>query len=125
MPAGMNSQGRIWRFSHNPDDEVGGAQPSGTVVYDPIFMRIQAEQPTQALLEQGLEIPMLYTAVALPGDIVVEQNDQVEVTGPPISRYLGKKFVVITPQYSSMFDARQYVVLTLRRFDVAHGNDYQ
>jgi len=44
MTAGYNTTGRIWRFtaSKNNDDQ-GGAVPTGTVLYAPVFSRIASE----------------------------------------------------------------------------------
>jgi hypothetical protein len=122
MVAGMNLVGNILRFSTKADDEVGGAVPTGTVLYANVFGRISARKPTQALLEQGLETPEIFTAVLSPGNISIRENDQYEVVSPVISNYYQKRFVIIGIQYSSMGDPRQYLIVTLRRFDIAHDN---
>jgi len=122
MVAGMNLMGNILSFSTKSDDEVGGAVPTGTVLYANVFGRISARKPTQALLEQGLETPEIFTAVLSPGNISIRENDQYEVVSPVISNYYQKRFVIIGIQYSSMGDPRQYLIVTLRRFDIAHDN---
>ena len=125
MPAGLNLIGNIWRFSDVTDDEVGGAVPTGTILYSNVYGRISAKKPTQALLEQGLETPEIFTAVLLPGNIKIQPNDQYEVTSPPISSYYQKRFVIIGIQFSSMTDPRQYLLVTMRRFEIAHRNVLQ
>jgi hypothetical protein len=124
MTAGLLHTGRIWRIAHN-DDAIGGAVPTGTVVYSPVWLRIEKYNPTLALLEQGLETPSIYSAIIQPGNIALQNNDQVEITDPNISPYKGLKFVVISDPQSSIMDNRKYWKVMLRRLEVAHGNEYQ
>jgi len=128
MTAGLNLQGNIIKFTY-ADDEVGGAVPSGTVVYTPVFARISAMKPTQVLLEQGLETPEIYSGILSysppTGTFYVEQNFQYEVTWPPISSYYGKKFVIIGIQPTPYDDQRRYLLVTMRRLEVANSNNLQ
>lgn len=125
MTAGLNLTGKVWRFSDPTDDALGGAVPTGTVVYSPVFSRIKAEEPTLALLEQGLETPTIFTAIMSPGSIFLQENDQYEVTAPVTSPHYGKRFVIIGVQPSDMNDRRRYIRVTLRRFRQAHTNTLQ
>ena len=131
MTAGLNLQGRIWRFIANGnDDSVGGAVPTGTTLYEPIFGRIHAEEPTLALLEQGLQTPTIFTAalsypVLTTGTFDYQHNDQYEVTYPPISPYYGKKFRIIGIQPPETNDPRRFVRVKMRRTVTANKNDLQ
>jgi len=126
VPAGLNLIGNILRFTaSSSNDSIGGAVPTGTVLYTNIYGRISPKKPTLALLEQGLEVPEIFTAVLSPGNISIQHNDQYQVTGPPISRYYLEKFVIIGIQKSSMDDPRQYMLVTMRRFEIAHINNLQ
>lgn len=131
MTAGLNLKGRIWRLIANPyDDSVGGAVPSGTILYEPIFARIFAERPTLALLEQGLEVPTIFRGqlsypVLTTGTFNIQPNDQLEITFPPISPYYQKKFVLIGIQPPSFEDGRHYVQVNLRRLVIANSNNLQ
>ena len=128
MSAGLNLQGNIIKFSY-ADDDQGGAVPSGSVVYSPVFARISAMKPTQLLLEQGLETPEIYSGILSysppTGTFIVEQNYQYQVTWPPISSYYQKKFVIIGVQNPSFNDPRKYLLVTLRRLEQANSNDLQ
>jgi hypothetical protein len=127
MTAGLYLEGKVWRFSYPADDSVGGSVPSGTVLYNPVFIRINSKEPTQALLEQGLETPEIFRAVIMNPlvGMVIRHNDQFEVTNPSISIHKGKKFVIIGIQYSSLDDPRRTISLTMRRFEIAHANNLQ
>ena len=107
------------------DDDQGGALPSGTVLYTPVFARIYTEKPTLALLEQGLETPELFSAVLEPGTMDLHHNDQFQVDAPNISPYLNKKFVIVSIQTPSMLDSRKYMRVVMRRFEIAHTNNLQ
>lgn len=131
MTAGMNLRGNVWRMYNNVDDDQGGANPSGTIIYRDIFARISPLQPTLALLEQGLETPTIYNGVFqypafnITGTFEVLHNDQYEITWPPININYGKKFVVISVQYQSYDDQRKYVVTRLRRLVTANAPELQ
>lgn len=126
MSAGLYLTGKVWRFVANPnDDQVGGANPSGTVVYDTVSARIETEQPTLALLEQGLETPIIFVGILSPGTLILKHNDQFEVTAPQLSPYVNQKFRIIGIQQSSMIDPRAFIVVTMRRLEEAHQNVYQ
>lgn len=133
MPvAGMNIKGRIWRYTADRnDDDQGGAVPTGTVLYDNIFSRIYTDRPTLVLLEQGLQTPEIYNAYftyppfSVTGAYDVQQNDQYEVTWPPISPFYQKKFVIIGVQYPTFMDARHHLRVKLRRETEAQDNELQ
>jgi len=125
MTAGLLHTGRIIRFSYPTDDDQGGAVPTGTVIYEPVFARIFTEKPTLALLEQGLETPAMYSAIIEPGDIAIQNNDQLEIISPNISPYKGLKFVIISDPTPSMLDSRRYWKVVMRRFVIAHSNNLQ
>lgn len=128
MPAGLNQVGRIWRFTTPSDDDVGGAVPTGMILYTPVYARIHAEMPTLALLEQGLETPEIYTAhlsytnFSPTGTFDVQHNDQYEITYPPVSPYYQKRFVIIGVRHQSFMDDRKYLTVTLRRLETANPN---
>lgn len=124
MTAGMNSKGRIWKFTYSDDDQ-GGALPSGTVIYDNVYARLSYLRPTQALLEQGLETPSIIHALLTPGTMQIQSNYVYEDAYYPASPFYGKKFVVIGNPLVSMVDNRKYIAVTMRRFDTAHQENLQ
>lgn len=127
MPAGLNQVARLIRFSYPSDDSVGGAVPSGTTVYENLLIRIKSEEPTLALLEQGLQTPTIYTGLLFAGNITIEQNDQIEVVAPLGSWFYAKKFRVIGVQRSSNHpnQDRNQIRVTMRRYEESHSNDIQ
>lgn len=126
-PAGLNQVARLIRFSYPTDDAAGGAVPSGTVVYENLLVRIKSEEPTQALLEQGLQTPTIYTGLLFAGNITIEHNDQLEIVAPMGSWFYEKKFRVIGVQRSSNHPAqdRNQIRVTMRRYEESHSNNLQ
>lgn len=122
MTAGLNLQCSVVRITDVADDVIGGAQPSGTVVYRGVPSRISARRPTQVILEQGIEVKEIFTAVLTPGTLVVKNNDQIQVTYPVTSPYYGLNFRVLGVQHSSMTDSRGFLILNLRRIEQAMSN---
>lgn len=122
MTAGLNLLCNVVRITDGPDDIVGGAQPSGTVVYTNVPGRISARRPTQVIQEQGLLVKEIFTCVLTPGTLVVNTNDQVIVVSPTTSPYFGLYFRCIGVQHSSITDSRGFLILNLRRLDQATAN---
>lgn len=127
MPAGLVLVCRLIRFSYPTDDVQGGAIPSGAVVYENLTIRIKSEEPTLALLEQGLQTPTIYTGLLFAGNIAIEHNDQIEITAPVLGFFYGRKFRVIGVQRSSNHPAqdRNQIRVTLRRYEESHSNNLQ
>jgi len=117
MPAGLNLLGCIWRFSYPQDDSIGGAVPSGTMLYQEVAARISSQRPISALLAQGVESIALYSALVWPSSMDISENDQFEVTAPEISPYYGKKFIILGVQRTSTYanNSQGYLILTMRR----------
>ena len=123
MTAGLNLLSSIWKYTFPSDDTVGGAVPTGTVLYSRIETRIAPREPTMALLEQGVETPTMFTAVIRPGTLRIEHNYELEITAPTISQYYGEHFRILGVQPTSVYadDPRGFLLLTLRRSERAHG----
>lgn len=122
MTAGLNLLCNVVRITDQADDAIGGAQPSGTVVYERVPCRITARKSTQVLLEQGLETPTIFTAILSPASMDIDNNDQIEVIWPQQSFHYGHRFIVVSVSHPSMSDGRGYLVCSLRRFEKAHSN---
>lgn len=129
MPAaGLNLYGKLWRMDANTrDDEVGGAVPSGTILKDPIFCRIEQQQATQVLLEQGLELPEMFKGMLMyTGDpLDIQNNDQLEITWPPTSPFYHKRFRIVGYRHSSHQDSRKFIEATMKRHVISRTEELQ
>ena len=123
MVAGLNHQGRLWRWYNEDgsDDDVGGSVPSGVILKEPVFFNMEQMKATQALLEQGLELPEMFQGYLIytgePLDL--RSNDQLEVTSPLISPYYNKRFRIIGFRHSQHQDGRKFVEVTMRRHEIS------
>jgi hypothetical protein len=81
--AGLNFSCQVWRFNYI-DDSVGGAVPSGTMVYDNVQAR-RIERPSYKMLAgmQGLESERYELFELYPATIIVLENDEITITNPP------------------------------------------
>lgn len=130
MTAGFPLVMKFWREGYtisgsSTDDSIGGANPTGTIIYNNVEARIFVEKPTLALLEQGLETPKIFTANISALAVNVRENDIGEVVAPYNSWYFADKFRVIGVRHPSMgpSDPRGYVTLHMRRWEIAHANE--
>jgi hypothetical protein len=130
MPqAGTNVTGRLWRF-HNPsgsDDNVGGSIPSGTILKETVFGRVEQLKSTQVLLEQGLELPEMFQAFLMyTGDpLDLRHNDQLEIYNPPISPHYLKRFRIVGYRHSSHSDIRRFVEVTMKRWTISRTEELE
>jgi len=117
MTAGSNHIVTFVRYNYDPDDVIGGAKPTGTMLHQNIEVRIKAIEPTMALLEQGLETEKLFRVKIHALDI--QENDEMTVNLPINSWYYNKNFRVISTQHPSLHpsDPRHYMVLVVRRWE--------
>lgn len=126
MKAGNVLHVDIIRYSYPADDEVGGAVPSGTVVFPHVEGRIQASTPIPAYAMQGVETGKIMVGEFYPGTLDIREYDQCQVVSPPNSPYYGWNFRIDTVQRSNYHpaDPRGMILCTLVRA-TKHGNDYQ
>ena len=122
MASGLNAQGRLWRFSNlaGTDDSVGGSVPSGTILKENVFCRIEQLKATQVLLEQGLDLPEMFQGMLVyTGDpLDIRNNDQLEIYFPIISPFYLKRFRIVGYRQSSHNDGRRFVEVTMRRHEL-------
>lgn len=120
MVAGLNLVADVWTFSYPNDDDMGGAQPSGTIAYSNAQLRLQTLKPTQPLLEQGIESVGLFTACLYPHTCPLRYNDELEVKLPVNSPHYGDRFRIVgEPQRTSMSpsDHRGYLIVNVQRIE--------
>jgi len=98
MTQGLNLKATLWRMNTTTDDVVGGAMITGTPVYSNLPIAIAAKRPTQASLEQGLEVDAIYDLTARQCNVTIYERDEVEVTCPANHPYYGLRFRVLGTQ---------------------------
>lgn len=125
--AGMTHVCSLISFSYPTDDSSGGAVPSGTVVYERLDARVEANMPTMALLEQGLEVPTLFQVLIHPGNIEAKHNDQIVFTAPTNDWFYNKKFRIVglTRSSNAAGNDRNLIKFVVRRWEESHGENYQ
>jgi hypothetical protein len=124
MPAGMNIQVRIWRYLFTSDDSVGGAQPTGTVLYDAVLARKITRMPDMTFLEQGLETERISQYMLWPATLLIKERDEIQITSPSNHLDYNKKFKIvgIADNGFSPSDARGYLIVSTSRSEVSHRN---
>lgn len=127
MTAGMNCAVNFIRMSYTNDDDVGGSNPTGTVLHGNISARIDEEPTDTRFLQQGLETKKIFSAIFWGHNLVFREQDEVEVISPPNHEYFGKRFRVVTHTSTSNHPAqkRNVHVCKLERSQISHTNPYQ
>lgn len=126
MTAGLNLHVRFLRLAYSQDDEVGGSNPSGTVLHDWVEGRIEEDEAATAFFQQGLETKKTFSAM-FRGNLTFREQDEVEVISPPNHEYCGKRFRVLSKTGSSNHPAqkRNVWIAKLERAQLAHTNEFQ
>ena len=108
---------------------MGGAQPSGTIIYEGVQLRIENARNSLALNIQGFETSKYFSAILYPRpDMQLsERKHFLQVTSPPNSRHYLKMFRIMNMQESNFHpsDPRRYLYLNLERSELGHGSLYQ
>lgn len=122
MTAGLNLRVTIFRVTEGLDDIVGGARVTGSAVYTGIEARIEEQPVQQLLLQQGLETVKTFDAIVSPGNLVIKERDELEVTFPIEDLQYGRRFRIVNARPTSFNtrDPRSYIALTLIRSERAH-----
>ena len=123
MPAGMNTRVRIWRMFQEDDDIVGGSIITGSVQYDNLLARIEANPEDQLLLQQGLETTKTFNALVIPGTLDILERDELEITKPVHHPYYAVRFRITSVQRSSMdsYNPNVYTRLSMIRSVTSHA----
>lgn len=125
MVAGLNIHFRVWRIDYGTDDAVGGAMVTGSISYEHLIGRLQANPPSQLLLQQGLETVRTFNLMVRPGTLDIDERDEVEVVYPTPDDhpYYHKRFRVRGVQDTNFHprDERGYLLLSLTRSEEAHA----
>lgn len=123
MTAGFDLKGKVWRIFYPDDDNIGGAQSSGTVIYNPIDLRLHAIEPDQVFLQQGLETIKTFRATVRDHTLMIYERDEIEIIWPPEHHYYGDRFRVDGNMESNFHprDTRGYLILNVSRSERAHA----
>ena len=123
MVAGLNVVCLIRKIDYGSDDSSGGAMITGTVVHEGVRVLIQQKPEEQVLVQQGLEINKVFTALCTPVTLDIDERYELEVTAPTDYYLYGKPLRIINHRPADFVpsDPRNYVNLTLTRSHKAHG----
>jgi hypothetical protein len=122
MVAGLNVHARIWRFTTNADDAVGGALLTGSVAYECLHSRFNMDRPARILRQQGIEVDQQGTAlVRYTRGLVILEGDEYEIVGPTYHPQYSERWVVKGVEYPNVHpaDRRGLVHLSLDRVERA------
>lgn len=111
---GLNLRIDITRMNYQADEDMGGAVYSGTVVYSDLPASIFSRRPTQASLEQGLEVEAIYDLTVKLCGVTLIERDLVEVTCPNGHPLYGLQFRVmgVQPARRNYRQAHQHATLS-------------
>jgi hypothetical protein len=122
----MRSGGNLWfnviRNNNAPDDEVGGAQITGSLVFENVSGFLQQHPIDQVFLVQGLETDRMFTLSILRPDLDIRERDYIVVKKPLDHRYYNKNLRVLSVMDNSMTDQhRRGMFLSLSHSVRAHS----
>ncbi|MBD3268442.1 hypothetical protein GF373_17380 [bacterium] len=127
MTAGLNTFFDVYRMESSSDDEVGGAQITGTLVYTRIPGRLTEKSVEDLILQQGVEFVKTFSVIlydTYPIDLDIREQDEIELIEPYNHHYKDDRFRVIDSKISSLHpsDRRANINLTVTRSERSHAN---
>lgn len=103
------------------DDEVGGAELSGTVTSSYVAGRIESAPVEMQLLLQGIETGQLYNITLDSSTLKIRTNYQVRVSWPKEHFLFGVWLKVINCVHTSAYGSFAHWELLARHVDESHG----
>ena len=85
---GFNLRIDVWRIDQDPDDYVGGAMLTGTLLYSGVQARLEDEAAPLILQAQGLETTHIYNCMVRPTTLDIHENDEVKVVTGDYLKFL-------------------------------------
>lgn len=127
MTAGVNVWFDVYRMESAEDDVVGGAQVTGTLIYERIPGRMKEQEPEQLVLQQGLEVTKIFEILLVdkkPIGMDIRERDEVEIVAPYNHHFLSDRFRAIGVRNSSLnpSNRRANLLITATRSERAHAN---
>jgi hypothetical protein len=125
MTPGMNIRIRVWKVTNEPDDRIGGAVLSGTIIHDNVPARFEETKQEMLLLQQGYEVSQIFSCITHAVSPMYKEKDEVEVIFPENHPFYHEFLQVKGIQFTSLHpsDSRSVVMLTLKRKDYAHSTN--
>jgi len=125
--AEFNTLFTLYAISFPTDDDVGGAQPSGTpnpFHKKSLWGRMEVNRPSQLLLDQGIETTRTANILVRQNGaglapLVVNERDQIEVAQPTNHPYYGHRWRVVAVQHMATHPSqrRNLIRLSVERID--------
>ena len=127
MTAGTNTRFDIYRMESAGDDDVGGAQVTGTLVYERIPGRMKEQEPEQLVLQQGLETTKIFDILLAdkkPIGMDIRERDELEIVSPYNHHFLSNRFRAIGVRSVGInpSNRRANLLITATRSERAHAN---
>src|SRR4030065_2522353 len=117
MTAGFTVFMRVWHLSNNPDDTIGGALTTGTVIYENVPATITETGGSITMAQQGYEVPATYKVYAKMPQGVIHELDELEITYPSNHPLYNKHLRVTRIHLLSLnaYSRRNFVYMTVVR----------
>jgi len=117
MVAGLNITVKIWQMNNDPDDAVGGAMITGTVLFESVKARLTARRPSQFSLDAGLETDKFFDMVIGCDARGVVERDEIEFIYPLDHPYFAERFRIIGIQLDGRRRPHGHTQMTLSRIE--------
>lgn len=119
----------VWRITFQ-DDDVGGAEATGTVVAESVRGMMNVMLPSQQSLEQGFEAPRIADVLLRPqaGTLTVLERDQLEIVGPADQPYIDTRWRVVGVQEPTGMhpkNRQRFMKMRITRIDRSRSEEWQ
>lgn len=126
-PSGLNCSISVIRWLEVTDDEVGGSNPTGTVLHQHLQARLEEDLIDSSFFQQGLETTKTFSGQIWGHELQLREQDEILVVSPPNHKYYNKRFRIKDARYDSRHPGikQNYVLVKLTRSQISHSEPYQ
>lgn len=120
MLRGLNNICDVYRNKEFADDNIGGAQVTGSALYYDVMCRISSKTNTRAEQAEGIDVTRTFEFLIWPSSYLFKVGD---ILIPHQEWFAGQRFIVKDMMYDSlgMSSPRGHLQLTCERVDWARS----
>lgn len=110
----LDVQLALYSVDNQADDEIGGAQVTGTFVRNDVWANLQEAPVNPAILQQGLEVARIFDCWLQPINLDVQPGDELEVVAPSDHPFYNRRLEVVKTNQPALHRAFRIGFLELQ-----------
>ena len=115
MGVGYNARADFYSMDASPDDSIGGAIVTGSLLISNQRIRLEPVSTRQQTYLQGLETERRFTVMVANQSIDLAERDEMVITRPANHPYINNRFRLSAVSADSIQGARGHIELVVTK----------